>query len=362
MRMFTSHFSLVSLRRSAVRFGFTLVEFLVVVAILGLLASIAMVAINRARESSRGVQCRNNLRQFGLAALAYEGTKKHLPPGTLGFGKTVPYEPFFGDAHSPFFRRRVPHTSFQGLLLPYMEQRQLYDSLGPTLTRPSIAAASEDGWFARAEGFVPASINAPAYTRCPVDSLLTEVSESIVFGTHPVLHQDSDRFFGENSEMLPASVRPLDQHQGTNYAGCSGVDSGVLPGLSKAGLNGAMTAGSQRRLAEIRDGVTHTYLIGEVLGFNWDNHRVRLSWLIGGLARARGDVPPGESPYAIAGLPSLYLGDRIFSPLGGFGSLHSDGVNFVMADGSTQTVTRDISWEMHLRFAGIADAGVIVWE
>jgi hypothetical protein len=162
--------------------------------ILRLLASIALVAHNRAREASRRVHCRNNLRQFGLAALAYEGTKKRLPPGTLGFGTTVPYEPFFGDANSPFFRRRVPHTSFQGLLLPYMEQRPLYDSLGPTLTRPSIAAASEDGWFARAEGFVPASINAPAYTRCPVDTLLTEVSELIMFGTHPVLLIDQANF------------------------------------------------------------------------------------------------------------------------------------------------------------------------
>ena len=122
-------------RRVGRRCGFTLVEVLVVLAILGLLTSIALVALSRARESSRGVQCRNNLRQFGLAALAYEGSKKHLPPGTIGFGQVVPVAAFMGDTNSPNYRRRLPHTSFQGLLLPYMEQQSLYDSLGATLTR-----------------------------------------------------------------------------------------------------------------------------------------------------------------------------------------------------------------------------------
>lgn len=348
--------------RERVRFGFTLVEVLVVLAILGLLISIALVALNRARESSRGVQCRNNLRQFGLAALAYEGSKKHLPPGTIGFGQVVPVAAFMGDTNSPNYRRRLPHTSFQGLLLPYMEQQSLYDSLGATLTRAHATSVADDGWFASAEGFVSASINAPDYTRCPVDSLLAESNESIMFGTHPVLAQNMDRFTGEKPEMLPESIRPVDQHRGTNYAGSSGVYSGVWPGRPNAGLGGAMTAGSHRRLAEIRDGVANTYLIGEILGFNWDTQRVRLSWLIGGLARARGDVPPGESPDAFAEVPNLYLGDRVFSSLGGFGSLHGGGVNFVMADGSTQTIARDIGWEVHLRFASIADAGGDVWE
>ena len=67
------------------RAGFTLIELLVVMAIIAVLISLLLPATQAAREAARRVQCKNNLRQIGIALHNYESTHKVFPPGTLGF-------------------------------------------------------------------------------------------------------------------------------------------------------------------------------------------------------------------------------------------------------------------------------------
>ena len=92
------------------RRGFTLVEVIVVLAIIGLLALLILPAVQGAREAARRTACSNNLKQIGLALNQYVAAHNCHPSGYNGWG------------YSP-----------QAMLLPYMEQKPLYDSINFSL-------------------------------------------------------------------------------------------------------------------------------------------------------------------------------------------------------------------------------------
>lgn len=103
------------------QFGFTLIELLVVIAIIAILIALLLPAVQQARESARRTQCKNNLKQMGLAFHNYHDTYKMFPQadywGFRGAGGLI------GNAAN---RRNFTWVT---MLLPYIEQANVYSQI-----------------------------------------------------------------------------------------------------------------------------------------------------------------------------------------------------------------------------------------
>jgi len=103
------------------RRGFTLIELLVVIAIIAILIALLLPAVQQARESARRTQCKNNLKQLGLAVHNFESTYSKLPhPGQCDST---------GGASTVYMTQSTPT-----LLLPYIEQANVYAQMDHQLT------------------------------------------------------------------------------------------------------------------------------------------------------------------------------------------------------------------------------------
>ncbi|MBN1854208.1 MAG: DUF1559 domain-containing protein [Pirellulales bacterium] len=132
-----------SFRYRLARSAFTLVELLVVIAIIGILVALLLPAVQAAREAARRSQCKNNLKQLGLAVQNFADAKKHLPAGSLGtIGITAPYF--------------SPHAQ----VLPYYEEGALFDEFEFDQSPWELSAASDN--------YAVAAIQ-PTVMLCPSD-------------------------------------------------------------------------------------------------------------------------------------------------------------------------------------------------
>jgi prepilin-type N-terminal cleavage/methylation domain-containing protein len=100
------------------RRAFTLIEVLVVIAIIGILIALLLPAIQAAREAARSTQCKNNLKQIGQASLSHLDAQKTLPTGGWGYH-------WIGDPDRGFGQGQPGGWAYN--ILPFIEEKAIRD-------------------------------------------------------------------------------------------------------------------------------------------------------------------------------------------------------------------------------------------
>ena len=272
------------------RKGFTLVELLVVIAVIGVLIALLLPAVQAARESARRCSCCNNLKQVGLAMHMHHNTYGRLPAGWDGY-----------DAGGRPFALGEPGWGWAARILTFVEQANVEKNL-INYKLPVTDPAND-----RARVFPIGTF------RCPSD-----IGEKTFLNVDP---------HAPGGGSLPAEFATA------NYVGVWGtqdmhVCNDLGPG-NQCRSDGSFFHNSNLRFGDILDGLSQTFLVGE------RSSRLDYSTWVG--AQAGYD----DSATRILGTaeypPNLWTGD-IYN----FNSLHPSGRHFLVADGSVRIIPETI--------------------
>lgn len=295
------------------RRAFTLIELLVVIAIIAILIALLLPAVQQAREAARKTQCKNNLRQFGLALHNYHDSFTAFPPGWIGVDNGFP------SAHEG-----VNGASWGIMILPYVEQSNVYNLFN---SHVGVEDPLNDPFR---------KVNLSVFS-CPSDP-------------QPL-------FFDIEEEGNPGTVvceLPI-----ANYIGAFGTDDlhdcenppGVPPVLSdgQCKSDGMLYHNSYVRIRDVVDGTSNTFLAGE------RKTNETLGWFSTWAGRAAEgeeafqrvlgsfDHPPND--------PSAHFDD--------FSSWHAGGAQFLFADGHVRFVTENVDLNTYQGAATIRGTEVL---
>ena len=327
------------------RHGFTLVELLVVITIIGILVSLLLPAVQSAREAARTAQCKNNLKNIGLGMLQHRTMQTHFPTGGWGWG-------YVGDPD-----RGKGITQCGGWIyntLPYVEQTAMHD-LGKGLTGAAQSAAFAE----RAR--TPLSLFHCPTRRRPIPYPYKHYNEG---GTgrppanydHPGQAARADYAANGGDHIVSPTAMGLWSSGHCGNADCGPASPPDLATLEQkqrlainSSANGIVYALSMVRDAHIRDGLSGTYLVTEKY-LNPDDYSTgrdsadNENMYIGdnGDVSRYTDSPPRRDQIGVA------------SPRW-MGSAHASGFQAVMCDGSVHNVNYSIDPLVHLRLGNRAD-------
>ena len=301
------------------RRGFTLVEFLIVMAVIGVLIALLLPAIQFAREAARRVNCANNLKQIGLAAIEYEQVQRRYA-NRHEVANVADY------AHRNLGNPRadvVYEPSWLVAILPYLEEAALFDE------------------WTIASGYRNTASKGSA--RHIAEVVATPVTTYYCPSRRGPLAYGADGF--------PPTTK-------TDYALNGGASSAPDDFVVKwAGLAHSLTqqkTANALRARHILDGLSKTYLAGEK-AMSADQYTT---------GRDNGDLGSifdCQRGNCVRYSKKLPVADVISSAQNcwachSFGSAHIDGWNAVFCDGSVHTLSYEMSFETHAAFASRAAA------
>jgi prepilin-type N-terminal cleavage/methylation domain-containing protein len=347
-------------QRSKVRRGFTLIELLVVIAIIAVLIALLLPAVQQAREAARRTQCRNNLKQLGLALHNYLDTHQVLPPGNITDGPFAANGCFIGPSPS-----RFGGAPWSVQILPYIEQANLYNQLNFNDAFPKfVNHASAAGM----SNFLVLSGKYLAAFKCPSDGGRPRwMLASNAFDPTPPCPVDLvPNYLGcmGGGNFVPPATIPRGAPYGDNIAcGSANVTAGFPPTIFRNGLLGLNTKNGPR---DATDGLSNTYLVGE--SFYYHLEWLRSWWTNGGfnadrftspgmLAGAGQPINAGEQLNALAPTAVGFIPNVASSY--SFSSWHVGGAHMGMGDGSVRFVSQNINLTTHRNLGSMKDGEVI---
>lgn len=219
--------------------GFTLVELLVVITIIGILISLLLPAVQAAREAARRAQCSNNLKQLGLAIHNYHDTYRVLPANTIQYGP------------DPYRNITMPWTV---AILPYVEQQALYNLWDSTVSAAGDVPGKNGGNRKVRQTYLPLFV-------CPSDQIKPGLlvapwcypSEPMAPGSYRAVCGASYGWYGDCSDKCGT----FDWSDEYKYLVASGRIGWRGPIHIVHGVV------SQDDISAVRDGTSNTLMLGE---------------------------------------------------------------------------------------------------
>jgi prepilin-type N-terminal cleavage/methylation domain-containing protein/prepilin-type processing-associated H-X9-DG protein len=350
--------------------GFTLIELLVVIAIIAVLIALLLPAVQQAREAARRSQCKNNLKQLGLAILNYESAAKQFPISS-GHNWHSNWGSYGGSDG-------LLRGSMLVMILPFTDQAPLYKEIDMTV--PTTGSAYH--------GVPPSRRTYPG-------------------GPNPTTTygRDANGYSLINHELIPGYLCPsYDGNQSvwsntkiTNYLPCDGaqyhwgnsscyVDNPPpnAPGVNgheqyfRNGMNGAwwgMTndpnavsgvfsaGGWAAKLSQITDGTANTIAMGEIRPNCTSWNQAGWGSMLGAVASTMAPVnydscstdgaAPGRDHNGNLVAGCGYYDNHQTSE--GFKSKHGEGAHVVMCDGAVRFISKNIQYELYQRLGDRRD-------